>query len=573
MNNNVPEDRVRPLPPDPEDPVGHAVPVQATTESKGSKRAWIVGGVILSVVIVVAIVSVAMYRNIVGDPFASTRAIPRGAQVVVTFDLLQVRDTSEFQTLVDAFAEPLAGTGEVDAGFDIVEEIDSAWEEELGITLTDDVVPWLGRSASVAVWPDARSFVETGDVQVLISVAVRDAGGAEAFVSKVFAKAVEQEGGTLEPGSIDGRPTWSYYPDDQWSDPIHVMLDADLLLAAPEEKTLRAALTASESGGLGADEAFRNAIDRLPADRAVAFYMSADVLRDVYRDPAFAELGVTDDAVDMLEGWEAMAASMTLAEEGIRFDMVQTLEAGVGLDDVWVGMADGDLRYRDRLPAETYGFYGLPIPDDYVADQVALMEELDPAAFEEIRSLGLEFLGVDVLEDVLPNLGGEMVFAAVESSEGLLAAETGFPLGLAMALGVLDPAPVRDAVAALEDLAVEEGVPLVVEDGVGVIAEGGETAVAYTVTDEGLVVASSVGLLTQLAEGSGGMTDSSLYQELDGALPGDGLLLYVDTHRIYDQIEWPEGWRGVADPVRGMGASVAASDDGVAGSFLVLIDY
>ncbi len=573
MNDNVPEDRVRPLPPDPEDPAGHVVPVHPMTASKGPKRAWIAGGVILALVIVVAIASVAMYRNIVGDPFASTRAIPRGAQVVVTFDLLQVRDTSEIQALVDAFTEPLAGTGGVDAGFDIVEEIDSAWEEELGITLTDDVVPWLGRSASVAVWPDGSSFVETEDVQVLISVAVRDAGGAEAFVNKVFAAAVEQEGGTLETGSIDGRPTWSYTPDDEWSDPIHVMLDEDLLLAAPEEKTLRSALSASESGGLGADEAFRNAIDRLPTDRAVALYMSADVIRDVYRDPAFAEFGVTDDAVDMLEGWEAMAASMTLADEGIRFDMVQTLEAGVGVDEVWTGMADGDLRFRDRLPAETYGFYALPIPDDYAATQMALMEELDPAAFEEIRSLGLDFLGVDVLEEVLPNLGREMVFAAIESSEGLLAAETGFPLGLALALGVLDPAPVRDAVTALEDLAVSEGVPLVVEDGVGVIAEGGETAVAYTVTDDGLVVASSVGLLTQVANGSGGMTNSPLYQELDDAIPGDGLLLYVDTHRIYDQIEWSVGWRAVADPVRGMGASVAASDDGVTGTFLVLIDY
>ena len=573
MSDNVPEDRVRPLPPDPEDPAGHVVPIHAATESKRPKRAWIVGGVILGVVIVVAIASVAMYRNIVGDAFASTRAIPSGAQVVVTFDLLQVRDTSEIQALVDAFAEPLAATGEIDAGFDIVEEIDGAWEEELGITLTDDVVPWLGRSASVAVWPDGSSFVETEDVQVLVSVAVRDTGAAEAFVNEVFAVAVEQEGGTLETDSIDGRPSWSYYPDDEWSDPVHVMLDDDLLLAAPEEKTLRSALTASESGGLEADEAFRNAIDRLPVDRAVAFYVSADVVRDAYRDPSFSELGVTDDALDMLEGWEAMAAAMTLVDEGIRFDVVQTLEAGVGVDDVWTGLAEGDLRFRDGLPAETYGFYAVPIPDDYIATQMTLLEEMDPVAFEEVRSLGLDFLGVDVLEEVLPNLGREMVFAAVESTEGLLATETGFPIGLAFAFGVIDPAPVRDAVANLEDLAVSEGVPLVVEDGVGLIAEGGETAVAYTVTDEGLVVASSVGVLTQVAERTGGMTSSSLYQELDDAIPGDGLLFYVDTHRIYDQIEWSEGWRGVAEPLRGMGASVAESDDGVTGSLLILIDY
>ena len=178
-------------------------------------------------------------------------------------------------------------------------------------------------------------------------------------------------------------------------------------------------MTASESGGLEADEAFRNADDRLLLDRAAAFYVSADVVRDAYRDPSFSELGVTDDALDILEGWEAMAAAMTLVDEGIRFDVVQTLEAGVGVDDVWRGLAERDRLFRSGLPSETYGFY----------------------------------------------------------------------------------------------------------------------------------------------------------QELDDAIPGDGLLFYVDTHRIYDQIEWSEGRRGVAEPLRGMGASVAESDDGVTGSLLILIDY
>ena len=570
MNDHVPEGRVRPLPPDPQDP---AAPVPLITEPKRLSRSSIIAGVILGLGIVAAIASVAIYRSFVGDPFASTRAIPNSAQVVVTFDLLQVRDTSGIQALVDAFAGPLADVGEVEAGFDIVEEIDTAWQDELGMTFTDDVMPWLGRSASIGIWPDGSSFMNAEDVQMLISVAVRDGDKAGAFLDEILATAVDREGGTLETGTIEGRPSWSLLAEDEWAEPVFIVLDDDLLLLAPEERTLRASLTASETGGLGSNDAFRSAMDRLPSDRAVAFYMSVDSLRDAYGDPVFAELGTTDAALDMLDGWESMAAAMTFADSGLRFDMVQTLEPGAAVADAWTGMTEGDLRFRDRLPADTYGFSAFPIPDDYIADQLATFEEMDPVVFDEFRMMGLDFLGVDLLGDVLPNLGREIVFAAVESTDGLIAAEASFPIGLGFAVGVLDAAPVRDAIAGIEELAVAEGVPLVVEDGVGLLAEGGETAFAYTVTEDGLVMASSVGLLTEMAQGSSGLTDSALYRELDGALPGDGLLFYVDTHRIYDNIEWESGWRSVADPVRGLGASVSASGDGTTASFIVLIDH
>lgn len=573
MNDDFPESRVQPLPPDSQDPAGHAVPTPLITEPKRPRRSSIVAGVILGLVIVVAIASVAIYRSFVGDPFASTRAIPSGAHVVVTFDLLQVRDTTTIQALVDAFAVPLAETGEIEAGLDIVEEIDTAWQDEMGMTFTEDVVPWLGRSASIAVWPDGSSLLVTEDVQMLISVAVRDSEKAGAFIDEILATVADREGGTLETGTLDGRPSWSLLPEDEWAEPVFIILDDDLLLLAPEERTLRASLTASETGGLRSNDEFRSAMDRLPSDRAVAFYMSADVLRDTYSDPVFDELGTTDAALDMLDGWEAMAASMTFADNGLRFDMVQTLESGAGVADAWVGMTEGELLFRDNLPAETYGFFAYPIPDDFIADQLTAWEELDPIVFDEFRSMGFDILGVDVLEDVLPNLGREVLFAALESTDGVMAQEAGFPIGFGLAVGVIDPSPVREAVARLENLAVSEGVPLFVEDGIGMLAEGGETVFAYTVTDDGLVLASNVDTLTGMAEGSSGMTDAALYRELDSTLPGDGLLFYVDTHRIYDHIEWERGWRSVADPVRGLGASLSGSDDGVTGSYLILIDY
>lgn len=574
MTDTGPEDRVRPLPPDPEDPAGYALPVSPEPDAQKSKRGWIVGGIVLAIVAVLAVGSVIAYRTIIGDAFASTRAVPDNAQIVVTFDLLQVRDTSQIQALFDAFAEPMAANGDVEAGFDIVEEIDRAWEEEMGITLSEDVVPWLGRSASIAVWPDGSSLVATEDVQVLVSIGVRNGAGAEAFVDKMMAYAVENEGGVLEVGTIDGRKSWLFVPDSEWADPVAVVLDGDLLLASIDERTLRTALAASDDGGLGADPDYQAAMDLLPPDRVVAYYMSADVVLDIYRDPMFDDLAPTDGVLEALDGWEALSGAITLADDGVRFDVVQTFEPNSEAETAWGSLEAGDLRFRDRLPVETYGFAAAAIPDAMIDEQIAALEELDPEAFTELRTMSIDLLGVDLIEEVLPNLGREMMFAGIESGDGLLASEADFPIGIALALGVLDPAPVRDAVNSLEELAIEEGAPLVVEGGVGIIADGGETAVAYTVSEDGLVVASSASLLDTLTIGPGGLTSSPLYEELDGALPGDGLLFYLDTHRIYDHIPWPDqGYRAVADPVRGAGAAVSNSADAAAASFLILIDY
>jgi len=105
-------------------------------------------------------------------------------------------------------------------------------------------------------------------------------------------------------------------------------------------------------------------------------------------------------------------------------------------------------------------------PSKRIEQTNAVIVELNRTAIDP-REIDLSIFGVVVPALYAPNLGREVVFAAVESTEGLLAAETDFPIGLALALGVLDPAPVRDAVAGLEELAVSEGVPLVVEDAAG----------------------------------------------------------------------------------------------------------
>lgn len=178
-----------------------------TVEPKASKRGWVIGVVIVGLVVLVAVGAVAAYRNLVGEPFAAAGAVPPDADVVISFDLLQVRDTDRINRLASAFAEPLADAGEIEsADVNLLEQIDEELSAEFGLTLTDDVIPWIGRSVSLAVWVPAD--LDGVDPDVLLAMAVRDGSGAEAFIEKVVDQATIDFGGSVERSQVRGGDRW-----------------------------------------------------------------------------------------------------------------------------------------------------------------------------------------------------------------------------------------------------------------------------------------------------------------------------------------------------------------------------
>jgi aryl carrier-like protein len=531
-----------------------------------------VGGVILGLLAVVAVASVVLWRTLVGEAFASAQAVPTDAQLVVTVDLLQVRDPGRIEQLYQAFAEPLAAAGlsDEDPSLDLIEAIDESWQDELGVTFSDDVLPWLGRSMSVAVWPGTGSLVSTDEVEVLISVRTRDAAATRALMERVLPAAAEDEGATFERSiGADGRESWSLTYEGDRQDSLHATVAGDLLLMANSRAALDRSLAALDGTSIRDTDDYSAAVERLPADRLVAVYLAPDLLADVWRVP---ELGMDSEMLTEMSGLDdlrAMAGAATLRDDGVAFDLVQLYEEGAEVP----GFADPDLRFPSRLPADTFGFYAVPIPDGFVVDYLDLIDEIEPGVMDEARRGSVDVLGIDVFGEVLPAFGRELVLAAVPASDGVLARGLDREVGLVGAIGVTESAPVADAVARGEQWARDQGAAIEIVDGFGRVAEGDDTLFAYGLTTDGLVVGSSLSTVRALAAGSGGLAAAPLYAELDAALAGDGLLAYVDLHRIYDLIDWDPEYRAIADPLRGAGASMSVDADSITVSSLLLIDY
>jgi hypothetical protein len=225
-----------------------------------------------------------------------------------------------------------------------------------------------------------------------------------------------------------------------------------------------------------------------------------------------------------------------------------------------------------RLPEHTLGYFAVSLPEGFYDDAVldALRSE-DPEGFESMSAEAEEFLGVDLFDELLPALGGDTLFAVIEAAEGVIAEQSQIDIGLVGALGVGDVTPVATAVGSIEDLARGEGIDFVGENPTVVVADGTEL-MAYALTEDALVVGSPTSIVVDYLEGSGGLTDGALYQELDAALVGDGLTAFVDLDRIFALAR--DAGADLPDlPMRGIGAGGRADGRVSKGSVLILIDY
>ena len=150
--------------------------------AEGGPRKALVGGLVLAVLIVAAVAATVVWRGRTGDPFASARSVPADMDFVMTFDALALSDSERLQAFVDAFAVPMLDAELIDSyPGDLVAAIDETMGEETGFTLTDDIVPWIGRSVSIAGKVPEMDFAYSSDVDLsfILSADVRDRGAAE----------------------------------------------------------------------------------------------------------------------------------------------------------------------------------------------------------------------------------------------------------------------------------------------------------------------------------------------------------------------------------------------------------
>ncbi len=546
-------------------------PVIAPLERSRARRSGLFIGVVAGLVALAGIGGVIAWRVLVGSPFGAAEAVPADADMVMTMDFLQVRDTSRVERFIQAFAAPMADHDIIDEVPDFeaaLREFDDEAENELGFRFAEDVFSWIGRSGAIAMWfPEEMFAVDVYAAEVipsfLATLQVRDEDAARSFLERMVAMA-QEEGTVVESITVGGSPGYLIEDVDA---PVYVTLQNGRFLLADSLDTLRRGVNTAAGDSIAQTAEFQELSATLGGDPLMTMYISPSLGAQVAA--LYDEVGLDMPFVDSL------AATGIMSTVNLDDDGVVVRAANRPFEGFTVGAGT----WGAALPADTFGYIDVTLPEAYLADLADLYLELlfdagmTPSDVEQMTAPVDDAIGMSLLDDLLPQLGNELMFAVAPATDGAMAVELGEDIGVLFGLGVADGAIVRTAVDNALALLDGSGVNSVERNGLTLIEQDGLDLLALTVTDEAFAASSSPELLGQFVAGTGGLGTSERYRRVDDLIVGEGLAMYVDIAGLVAEYATDDEVRDVLAPLVAAGASYAVEGDFQISEFRLVVDY
>ena len=389
----------------------------------------IILGAVVGVCVAVGAVGGAVYFGVVSLPFPLRAAEPEKSARLYPPDVVayswmslspgigQLRDIGDTLSRLEDLPEFERLRDDAADGF----------EDSFGLDFEDDVMPWIGASASLALFDIDEDPVGTAG-----TVEIRDRAAAEDALEKRL-DFVEDARGADFARDFDGDfKVWA----DENAREFYALSD-DLMIFANSRSAMRAVIR--RAGGetertLAASDRFQQARSAMPSRRFMSAYLDVDELMDTLWA---GELGFDDAAAygdcvgEFFPTPDWLAGSAGWVERGVVFDFVAPSSDSFALPPA-PPLADA----ASWLPSDTMGFFALsfdPVLDNWraaLADYA--IEDLAgcfPEAYEYADMMGVDvsgdfsdlldealdaldtFMGMDVESDLLDNLGGQMAAA------------------------------------------------------------------------------------------------------------------------------------------------------------------
>jgi hypothetical protein len=299
-----------------------------------------------------------------------------------------------------------------------------------GATFEQDIRPWLGSEASVAVVSVTPPTTSGGEMKPLVVAYVesKDDAKLEAAIVKggKVQKTGDYKGYTLYK-STDGQ--------------MLAAIGKNALLVATDDANLRRAIDVREGDApaLADSQTYKDALAKLPKDNLAVGYVDGASIAQLVQ-LAFAQSQSSDmpapsaaqlqKALDQLKALQSMAFSVGAEDNGFRFRSVISYDANAakqaGLDLSGHTFSPSLL---DRVPGNALAYVGFSDIGPRLKQALDQMGTQSPATQQQIQSFETQ-TGLSLQNDILPLLGGE---------DGFYVAPGGLPVNVGMLLHPSNP--------------------------------------------------------------------------------------------------------------------------------------
>jgi hypothetical protein len=425
--------------------------IQQPQESKKSSRnIWIGVGIaagVLAICLCVAAILFAVFdplgiiARLTGkhDPIA--QAAPPDTQFFMNVNLLQLQ-SEEFIELVSTFSQASGGEEITDfQGF--IDMIDEELEDEIDMTIREDVQPWIGQFVGLGI-----KGIESGDMydssaDLYLIVEALDKEEADEFLAKAMRIIKEENDQDFIEQTYEGHTI--YELDTQWEDERVALCRAGgLVILTNNAETVKHIIDAQKGDSLAENGEYQTLIAELPKDRLMTFYLDPDFMETFYGS---LDLPTDVESNAQMSAMEGLAMSLSATNVGIQMDVILSYDLDLLPEEQRTLMQEsiGEPRTATFYPKQTYLYFRSAHLDQMLTSfQEGLYGVTDEAEVEEAMEMFAEQFGFNPQTDIFPYLDGEWALGLFDDSQGLLANQLDIPLGVLLVVESSDPTALQE---------------------------------------------------------------------------------------------------------------------------------
>lgn len=539
-----------------------AVPseIDPSVESKNALRRVILLFVALAgVTAVIAIIPRLFGANL--DPISAS--MPPETVMYFEIDALNLVSQDSLR-IAEAFQE-VADQAELDLDLEFeedqdpqqfLEEFDTILFEETGMTVTDDILPWIGPDfgfglvdfpLSLFATPDVLGtpdFLEAPELPgMLTAVSVRDRAGADEFIQKLIALGQENDSEPLIESEYSG--VTIYTIDTEREDERFSMARAnDALILATNSDLIHRAIDAQNGESLANTDLYKKTVAALPENRIVSAFISGAFYTELFEsmadDPAFSGMD-TSFITDRI--FESIGMSISSTKDGIQIDIKSLFDELPEEQLALLEAQTSQIKSPALLPEDTYLLFSGQRMDMQWQQFESVFNsnsDISMADIEESMELFAEQFGFNPITELLPILDGEFTIALTGNGVGYLADQTGLNLGASLIFETSDSDSMLSIVESLNgnlELFLGFAPTAVNHDNAAIFALNDPFAVAevlaYGVSDDYLMLSSSTNEIEMLLSDKPTLADSEAYISTWDAFPENTIpSMYINIDQL-----------------------------------------
>ncbi len=522
--------------------------ITAEDKRKRETMLW-VGGIALSGVVGLCVMATLVFVAL--DPFGwlwgrrggAAEVMPANTVIYLSLDISEIESNDELDSLLAVFAD--ATGDDVESLGDFLDQVDQEMEDDFGITLSDDVLPWIGASVGLGlIETEEGSFIENGESDWLLALEVRDSALADDFVDKLV-----DEFEDPDEDAEEGITILNVYGSQ-----VAIGMADDFVLIGSTEDVVQEAQEIQSGDALWGNRGYRKVTRQLPHDRLFSMYVNSEIYNSLFE--SLEGLAATPTTTD-LEFSGAFGLSVSVVEEGIRVDLASWSEdvkttAGQREMQQWY-MDQGELNTPSIFPENTVMFM-VAGRMDLTSAEVLETAFTDPDMAEAFGMLDEQF-GISIFDDLFPLLDGEFALGLVPLPRGILSGPT-LGIGFMMAAETSDEAALLEllevfnegieaSLAEMDDPTLDLSLETVELEGMTVyeVSMGGGglgisfPVVAYGVGEGYLIIASDADTIEDALSEGPSLADNEYFLQMQEAFPDDQFpILYFDVQGFIEML-------------------------------------